>query len=119
MRLPALLLIAVFSLCGCDIFIEDWGGEGAPCYGPEDCQKGFMCDEHICHKVAEQTSFGKVCQPAVQESCKGEFGACACFPGNTCYCTRPCSAAHECDDIKIGGSSARCTLMNPLSPESL
>jgi hypothetical protein len=115
MRLPALLLTAILPLCACDIFIEDWGGEGAPCFGPADCQKGFICEGNICHKPPDQTPFGTKCQPQVQDSCKGEFVECVCFPGTNCYCTRPCGNAHDCDDIQIGGSSARCTLMDPLA----
>jgi hypothetical protein len=115
MKLPALLLIMVFSLCGCDIFIEDPGGEGMPCAGPEDCQKGMMCDEHICRKALDESEFDKKCQPDIQGSCKGEFGVCACFPGKDCVCTRPCDNAHDCDNIQIGGSSARCTLIDPIT----
>ena len=114
MKLPAILLSAILPVCGCEIFLDDWGAEGAPCGGQEDCQEGMMCDEHICRKVADESEFGQNCQPEIQGSCKGEFGACACFPGTKCYCTRPCNAAHACDDIEIVGSSVRCTLMDPL-----
>lgn len=119
MRLPALILITVFPLCGCDIFLDDVGGDGMPCYEQNDCQKGFICDQNLCHKPLDQTPFATECQPAVQESCKGEFGECVCFPGMNCYCTRPCNGAHECDYIDIGGSSARCTLMDPKSLQGI
>ena len=119
MRFLAIVMITLLSLCGCDIFIEDWGGEGAPCYDQADCQKGMICEQHICRKAPDESEFGMKCQPGVQGSCKGQFGECLCFMDGNCYCTRPCSGAHGCDDIQIVGSSARCTLLNPLSLEGV
>lgn len=119
MRIQAMVLVALLPLGGCDIFLDDEGGEGMPCSEPNDCQKGFVCaTDHLCHKTSEETAFGTECQPGIPDACKGDFGVCACFPGH-CYCTRPCGDPHACDGIGIVGSSARCTLMDPLGLEGL
>jgi hypothetical protein len=106
MRLPAILLIAFLPVCGCDIFVDDWGAEGAPCGGQEDCQKEFTCNPtgHVCEKAAR---FGDECHGP--QECTGEFGVCACFPANgKCMCTRPCRDPGECNDIE-----ACCALVDP------
>jgi hypothetical protein len=113
MRLPTLLLVVLLPLCGCDIFLEDWGVEGAPCGELNDCQKGMICDQHICRKSPDQVEFGEKCNPMdppPNGHCGGEFGQCVCFPDHNCYCTRPCDGPHNCDDLSSG---ARCTLVDP------
>jgi hypothetical protein len=118
MRIPVMVLITLLPLGGCDIFLEDEGGEGMPCWGPDDCQKGLTCEEdHLCHKPPDQTPFGEKCQLEVQGSCKGEFAECVCFGGPDCFCTRRCSNAHECDNIPGNGSVIRCTLIDTLGLE--
>ena len=110
MRTPAILLAACISLCGCEIFLDDWGVEGAPCGGNEDCQKHLICSpEHKCIKEAE---FGQNC--GGPQDCGGKHSECICYPAvSQCYCTRPCVNPDECNDV-----FARCSLVDPYSVET-
>ena len=114
MKLPAIVLIALLPLGGCDIFLEDPGGEGMPCYEDNDCQKGLACDaDHLCHKTPDG-DFGKFCNPDNPGDCGGVFNDCICFLDNNCHCTRTCGDPEDCDDLPLGQGGARCTLTDRL-----
>jgi len=111
-RLPAITLVAILSFCSCDIFIEDWGVEGAPCESEDDCLEKFTCDlgEHRCIIRPE---FGRECQ-GPQDCGSMEFGLCIFFPAvEKSFCTRQCGAAEDCADM-----GARCTFSDPLIMEA-
>lgn len=110
MRVAATLLAACIFVCGCEIFLDDWGAEGAPCGGQEDCQKHLFCTpEHFCTKDVD---FGGECGSA--QDCGGKYFECICHPAvSKCHCTRPCFDPDECLE-----EGARCALTDPLSADT-
>jgi hypothetical protein len=110
-RLAATFLAAGILFGGCEIFLDDWGAEGAPCGGEEDCQEHLFCNTqgHYCTKEVE---FGSDC--GGPQDCGGQHSECICYPAiSQCFCTRPCVDPDGCNDV-----FARCALVDPLSIET-
>ncbi len=112
MRPPAILLLALLPFCGCEIFLENLGGEGAPCDTTEDCRHGLTCDldENRC---VEPLIFGRECQ-SPQDCGDVVFGDCIFFPKEgKSFCTRHCGDAADCGEL-----GARCAFTDPIILEA-
>ncbi len=72
-------LIAM-GLCGCGVFLSDWGAEGKACRDDGDCKKGLFCIDGACDDPCDPNP----CTEEHKTQCENDGSGnaiCSCDPG--------------------------------------